>query len=235
MQKWLSYSVYLLLSVFLVACEKKDSANGSNNNSSEIELAIQCPDTFIVAYDTIINLDVRGLGNREGKLQALWNNNNVFLTTTVTNQTFKQEDYARFPIKFDQFNVRPDIYYFDVQLGYEQLGMTLKEKRVYVWYKPTCAYEFLSYHQGNITYVSNQELVNKNINCTYSSKGNLLVDGLTPYTLEFTVNCATQDMTMKPVVHLGDNITGSARVVNNQVQYTLRNNGQDHASGIMTQ
>jgi len=233
MCKILKISLVLLSVALLSSCEKETKNNDEKNPSDNIELIIDCPDTFFVSHDTIFNLDVRGIGGQNNDLLALWSTSNSFLTSNVDRQTFGINEYGRFSIKFDQFNVVPSTYSFEVLLSYESLAMAAVEKRVYVVYKPTCAYGYTSYSNANITYVINQELVNKAVHCSYSTNGTLLVDDLTPFTLDFEINCSTNALTLKPYTYMGDYITGSGRIVNGVIEYTLWNGGNPHASGVI--
>lgn len=229
--KKILWSNLFAVALFCFGCEKKEDPN--KNEEKEKSLEIVAADTLYLAHDTTFTFQVQAVASDQLELIAKISSLPTSLKVDHTDAIFMPNDYGRFELKFDQFDVRPDVYFFDLLLSYTNINFEAIQKRVYVVYDPTCAYEYRAYVNGSITYNINQELVNKTIWCNYSSEGNLLVNNLTPYPMEWVIDCTNQTFTMKPITYQGIYKTLTGKIIGNELHYTLLDNGIESATGVV--
>lgn len=216
---------------FAFSCKKEDKPNNSNNNNPTLKII--AADTFFVTNDTTFALDVRGEGSEQTDLHAVIGTMPNHLSTMDMHTTFAHDAFARFNIHFNQFDATPGIMYFDIMLSYANINFEAIEKRIYLVYQPKCGYQYKDYVNGSITYTINQELQQKTIWCSYATSGNLLVENLTPYTMEWIFDCSNQSFTMKPQTYMGIYKTLKGTKVGDELRYTLYDNDVISATGVI--
>lgn len=138
-----------------------------------------------------------------------------------------------FSIQFNQNSANPGVYNTTLTTFIYNENSTPKSKQVYLVYRPQCEYEYRNYTYGRITYLINGAVINKNVTCSYTAEGKLLVTDLTYYDVLLDINCQTGAVTMQPLIHLSNYVTGSGSVVNGEIQLQIFDEGDLSANAII--
>ena len=144
--------------------------------------------------------------------------------------TIPSNESRNFNVQFDQAFATPGIYTADLTVSIFNENNTPKRKTVYFVYRPNCAYEFRNHNIGQITFVSNNELLNKNITCAYNTSGQLVVSGLTIFDVVLNFDCDNNSVTMESLVNNGFLTTGSGQIVGNEIVLQMYSDGVLHSN-----
>lgn len=135
-----------------------------------------------------------------------------------------------FNISFNQFGVNPGVYPCTLSVAVPNENNALKTKVVQMVYRPNCGYAFRNYTIGQITFLSNGILLNKNISCAYNTSGQLVVSGLTTFDVILNFNCANNTVTMEPEVINGFLTTGSGQIEGTEIALQMYSDGALHSN-----
>ncbi len=138
-----------------------------------------------------------------------------------------------FTIQFNQFDMNPGVYSASLRGSIYNENSTPKSKQVYLVYRPNCAFEYRNFTYGRITYVINGIPNNESIQCSYTTEGKLLVEGLTPYDMILDFDCSTGAVTMQPLIHLGNYVTATGSVVGGEILLNFYNEGNLTANALL--
>lgn len=136
---------------------------------------------------------------------------------------------ASFEIQFNQTNTIPFRRTAQVEVAIPNVNATPLSKTVYLVYRPTCAYDFIEHSIGQITYAINGILNQNSITCSYNNQGQLVVVGLTPFTVVLDINCTSGAVTMPSTLHLGNIVTASGNINGNAIDLIFFNDGVQNA------
>ena len=138
-----------------------------------------------------------------------------------------------FSIQFNQNSASPGIYNTTLTTFIYNENSTPKSKQVYLVYRPQCEYYYRDYTYGRITYLINGAVINKNVTCSYTTDGKLLITNLTSYDVLLDIQCASNTVTMQPVIHLSNYMTASGTIVNGEILLNIYNEGELDATAIV--
>jgi hypothetical protein len=144
--------------------------------------------------------------------------------------TIPSNESRNFNVQFNQTFATPGVYTADLSVSIFNENNTPKSKTVYFVYRPNCAYNFRNHNIGQITYVSNNDLLNKNITCDYNTSGQLVVSGLTTFDVVLNFDCDNNTVTMESLVNNGFLTTGSGQIVGNEIVLQMFSNGVLHSN-----
>jgi hypothetical protein len=135
-----------------------------------------------------------------------------------------------FNISFNQYGVNPGAYPCTLSVAVPNENNALKTKVIQMVYRPNCGYAFRNYTIGEITFVSNGILLNKNITCAYNTSGQLVVSGLTTFDVTLNFNCENNTVTMEPVINNGFLNTGSGQIEGTEIALQMYSDGVLHSN-----
>ena len=135
-----------------------------------------------------------------------------------------------FNVQFNQTNATPGVYPAPLTVSIFNENNTPKTKTVYFVYRPNCAYTFKNHSIGQITFVSNGILLNKNITCAYNTSGQLVVSGLTTFDVTLNFDCENNTVTMDPFVNNGFLNTGNGQIEGNEIALQMYSDGVLHSN-----
>jgi hypothetical protein len=145
--------------------------------------------------------------------------------------TIPSNESRNFNVSFNQTFATPGAYPADLSVSIFNENSTPKTKTVYFVYRPNCGYAFRNYTIGQITYVSNGNLLNKNITCAYNSSGQLVVSDLTAFfDVKLNFDCTNNTVTMDPVVNNGFLYTGSGQIEGTEIALQMYSDGVLHSN-----
>lgn len=144
--------------------------------------------------------------------------------------TIPSNESRNFNVSFNQTFATPGAYPADLSVSIFNENSTPKTKTVYFVYRPNCGYAFRNYTIGQITYISNGSLLNKNITCTYNSSGQLVVSGLTTFDVTLNFNCDNNTVTMVPLVINGFLTTGNGQIEGTEIALQMYSDGELHSN-----
>ncbi|MCB0820771.1 MAG: hypothetical protein KDC13_09115 [Bacteroidetes bacterium] len=133
-------------------------------------------------------------------------------------------------LEFYQTFAMPGVYTGTVRVAVPNENNAIKTKDISLIYRPNCMYDFRNHVYGQITYVSNGQLQNKTITCSYDTQGRLVVAGLTPYDVVLNADCANQTVSMVPLVNNGFYMTGSGQIEGNEIALQIFSDGTLHSN-----
>jgi hypothetical protein len=135
-----------------------------------------------------------------------------------------------FNVQFNQTYATPGVYTADLSVSIYNENNIPKTKTVYFVYRPNCAYNFRNHNIGQITFVSNGILRNKNITCAYNASGQLVVYGLTTFDVVLNFDCDNNTVTMESLVNNGFLTTGSGQIEGNEIVLQMYSDGVLHSN-----
>ena len=135
-----------------------------------------------------------------------------------------------FNVQFNQTFATPGVYTADLSVSIFNENNTPKTKTVYFVYRPNCAYNFRNHNIGQITFVSNGILLNKNITCAYNTSGQLVVSGLTTFDVVLNFDCDNNTVTMESLVNNGFLTEGSGQIEGNEIVLQMYSDGVLHSN-----
>ena len=135
-----------------------------------------------------------------------------------------------FSISFNQYGVTPGVFPYTLTVAVPNENNAIKTKTIYMVYRPNCGYAFRNYTIGQITYVSNGNLLNKNITCAYNASGQLVVSGLTTFDVTLNFNCENSTVTMEPVINNGFLNTGNGQIEGTEIALQMYSDGVLHSN-----
>lgn len=144
--------------------------------------------------------------------------------------TIPSNESRNFNVSFNQTFATPGVYPADLSVSIFNENNTPKNKTVYFVYRPNCGYAFRNYTIGQITFVSNGILLNKNITCAYNTSGQLVVSGLTTFDVTLNFNCDNNTVTMNPVVNNGFLNTGNGQIEGTEIALQMYSDGVLHSN-----
>jgi hypothetical protein len=144
--------------------------------------------------------------------------------------TIPSNESRNFNVQFNQTFATPGVYPADLSVSIFNENNTPKRKTVYFVYRPNCAYDFRSHNIGQITFVSNGILLNKNITCAYNTSGQLVVSGLTTFDVVLNFDCDNNTVTMESLVNNGFLTTGNGQIEGNEIVLQMYSDGVLHSN-----
>jgi hypothetical protein len=133
-------------------------------------------------------------------------------------------------LDFYQTQAEPGTYTGKVRVSVPNENNAIQYKDIKLVYRPNCMYDFREHVYGQITFVSNGQLQNKTISCTYNLEGELEVSGLTTYDVVLNADCDNQTVTMVPLINNGFYMTGSGQIEGNEIALQIFSNGVIHSN-----
>lgn len=134
------------------------------------------------------------------------------------------------PLDFYQTQAEPGSYTGVVRVSIPKENNAIQTKDIKLVYRPNCLYSFRNHVYGQITFVSNGNLLNKTISCAYDTEGRLVVSGLTTYDVVMNANCDNQSVTMVPLIHNGFYMTGSGQIEGDEISLQIFSDGDLHSN-----
>ena len=144
--------------------------------------------------------------------------------------TIPSNESRNFNVQFNQTFATPGVYTADLSVSIFNENNTPKTKTVCFVYRPNCAYNFRNHNIGQITFVSNGILLNKNITCAYNTSGQLVVSGLTTFDVVLNFDCDNNTVTMESLVNNGFLTTGSGQIEGNEIVLQMYSDGVLHSN-----
>lgn len=138
-----------------------------------------------------------------------------------------------FSIQFNQNSANPGVYNTTLTTFIYNENSTPKSKKIYLVYRPQCEYNYRNYAYGRITYMINGAVINKNVTCSYTTEGKLLITNLTSYNVLLDIQCDNNTVTMQPIIHLSSYMTGSGTIVNGEILLNIYNEGELDATAMI--
>jgi hypothetical protein len=221
MKKALVYMFCGIVSLQQFGCKK----SSNDNNTSVIDYTYEAADSLIFEHTGQINYSVKINSTTGKEFSAALTEINGAFSLQYNNVSIPSNETRNIPISFNQYNVVPDLYPCKLSLVVPNENNSTKTKTVWLVYRPNCAYSFKDHINGDITYVTNGQLNNKSIVCTYNDDGQLQIAGLAPFYFTLNFDCAAQTVTMKQITHLNSLITGNGTISNNQINFQMYNDG----------
>lgn len=133
-------------------------------------------------------------------------------------------------LDFYQTQVVPGTYIADVRVSLPNENNAIQNKEIKLVYRPNCLYAMRNHVYGQITFVSNGQLLNRTIDCEYDTEGRLVVSGLTTYDVKLTADCENQTVTMVPLINNGFYMTGSGQIEGNEITLQIYSDGVLHSN-----
>jgi hypothetical protein len=221
-------SLYLVL-FFFNACKDKSTP------PSETEFTFTATDSLVFEHcDTLPILVTPSCALNKEFGVNMTDLASIFSTPSnslITNSNTS----ASFDIRLSNTtNVVPGKYSCNIITNITNENSTPKNKSVKIIYRPNCAYNYIGYVNGNITYIINGIQVNKSITCTYTSEGYLKILNLSNAgSIELKMNCASNTATIVPKTINGNYCSGSAQLAGNQINLQIYSNGTLNANAVI--
>lgn len=133
-------------------------------------------------------------------------------------------------LDFYQTQATPGIYPAVVRVSVPNENNAIKYKDISLVYRPNCLYAMRNHVYGQITFVSNGQLLNKTIDCSYNTSGQLVVSGLTTYDVVLNADCANQTVTMVPLINNGFYMTGTGQIEGDEIALQIFSDGAIHSN-----
>ena len=151
-------------------------------------------------------------------------------STGGTTLSIPSNESRSFNISFYQTGVTPGVYPCSLTVAVPNENNAIKTKVIQMVYRPNCGYAFRNYTIGQITFISNGILLNKNITCAYNTSGQLVVSGLTTFDVTLNFNCENSTLSMEPVINNGFLNTGSGQIEGTEIALQMYSDGVLHSN-----
>lgn len=216
--------VFLSLSSAIVSCEK------TPKEPKEVEFSFTTPDTLTFANSGNMPLNVNVSCAEDKSFGAKLSALNAAFYVNPTEIEIGSNESNKFDISFNHDYTEPGYYSCLLTVSMYNENNTPQHKEIVLEYKPSCAYNYKNHKNGTFIYVSNGNLLNKVISCNYNMSGQLAVSNLTPYPIVLDIDCASNSVTMIPIIHLGNSMTATGSLVNNEIELSIYADGILHAT-----
>lgn len=133
-------------------------------------------------------------------------------------------------LEFYQTFAEPGNYTGIVRVAVPNENNAIQTKEINLVYRPNCLYAFRNYVYGQITFVSNGNLLNKTISCEYNLDGQLEISGLTTYDVVLNADCENQTVSMVPLINNGFYMTGSGQIEGDEIALQIFSDGELHSN-----
>lgn len=218
---------FLALSVLLVSsCNKDDETE----TPTPTEFTYTANDSLIFEHSGTLPYAVAVQSNSgKGFISSISGLFDSF-SNGGTTLSIPSNESRSFNISFYQTGVTPGVYPCSLTVAVPNENNAIKTKVIQMVYRPNCGYAFRNYTIGQITYISNGELLNKNITCAYNTSGQLVVSGLTTFDVVLNFNCENSTVTMDPEVINGFLTTGSGQIEGTEIALQMYSDGVLHSN-----
>lgn len=221
----------LVLSIFalvvIASCKKEDDPN----QPEPTQFSFSVPDSVIFEHSQTQSIPVTVSSESAKTFYATFEELPpsafgyfVDATPIEANQTGNLE------LDFYQSFATPGIYPAVVRVSLPNENNAIQYKDISLVYRPNCMYAFRDHVYGQITFVSNGQLQNKTIDCSYNTSGQLEVSGLTTYDVVLNANCEDQTVTMVPLINNGFYMTGSGQIIGDEIALQIYSDGVLHSN-----
>lgn len=217
--------LFLFVAVGLSSCKKDKSKDDA---PKQVEFTFSAPESLTFEHSGTKQLPVSIQGG--GGHQIVVRLKEVSSPFSAGSDVIVYGDQtAQMDVQFSQFNATPGAITAQVEVALLNENQASKTKSVQLVYAPNCAYGFRERTLGNITYQINGLLENKTISCEYNSQGQLVVQGLSGYTMVLDFDCPSQTVSMSSFLYQGSVMTAEGFIESQQVVLSIYNEGELHA------
>jgi hypothetical protein len=227
-KKLLQIIVLVITIAFIISCKKENT----NKGSDEIDFSYEIQDTLIFEKISRRQLKVKVFCDTDTTFLAKIKNQHRFFK--VNDILIPSNDSNFFQISLLQTDrLDTGIYASDFSITLPDENFTPKTKKLFLVYRPNCAYNYIKHQYGEITYQTVGYPVYREIYCGYSETGQLRIKNLTSYEFSLAFNCTDNTVKIQNFVHLGASITGNGQVINNEIHFEIFKNNVLDAKAII--
>jgi hypothetical protein len=219
---------FLGVIIFITACEKDTP---EEEPPQPTVYTFTAPDSLVFEHIGTKQIEISIQSSKPTSLfgAILKDVNGIFVTSSQEIQIPANESRT-INVRLTQNSAPPGAYPAVLEVWIYNENMVYKNKTIQLVYAPNCAYTYRNHQNGQITYVLNGIPQNKTITCAYNDEGQLVVTGLTPYQVKLNFDCAAQTVTMQPLTHNGDYMTGTGMIEGDEIVLQMFSDGVVHSN-----
>lgn len=221
-----NFFAILLILTIVNSCKKEEDPQ----QPAATVFSFSCPDSLVFEHSETQSLTVSVQSESSKMFSATFEDVPSNFGYHESPISLAGNQSGNLNIDFYQTLSNPGTFTTTVSVSVPNENNAIKSKEVKLIYRPNCLYAMRNHVYGQLTYVSNGQLLNKTITCAYNLEGQLEVSGLTPYDVVLNADCANQTVSMVPFINNGFYMTGTGQIEGNEIALQIFSDGSIHSN-----